>query len=206
MALTTEEIATHPALHASIRQQSQRLLQAYEAGPRLASVFATQQRWLMAHAGACPVFQMGSSRTIRSGLNAARFFDMIRDHAVASRNTADAFIKEMLRYNFARYAPGSGDKRIRAMEPTQASIDALNGWAVVHLATLDTLDGGQRLERYMPGVGPARQAAAADRRRPAHVEGHPRAAANLLPVHLAQQWRHRHGLADRRNRARGRRS
>lgn len=148
MALTTDEIASHPLLHGSIRQQSQALLQSYEGNPRLASVFATQQRWLLAHSALALYFRRDRLDE-RNGFNAARFFDMVRDHAVASRNTADAFIKEMLNYNFVRYAPGSSDKRIRAMEPTQVSLGMLAGWAMVHLSTLDTLDGGRRLEIYM---------------------------------------------------------
>jgi len=51
MALNLEDIAGHPALHRGVREQSLALLQIYEATPRLASVFATQQRWLMAHVG-----------------------------------------------------------------------------------------------------------------------------------------------------------
>lgn len=153
MALTTYEIANHPGLHGSIRQQSRALLAAYETNPRLASVFATQQRWLMGHSALALYFRRGSGDE-RGGFNAARFFDMIREHAVASRNTADAFVKEMLKYKFARYSPdGGADKRIRAIEPTEASLDMLNGWAMAHLMTLDSLDGGSRLERYLAEPG-----------------------------------------------------
>lgn len=148
MALTTYEIANHPGLHGSIRQQSRALLAAYETNPRLGSVFATQQRWLMAHSALSLFFRRGSD--IRGGFNAARFFDLIRQHGVASRNTADAFLKEMLKYNFARYsANASGDRRIRDIEPTQPSLEALHGWAAAHLMTLDSMDGGSRAERYL---------------------------------------------------------
>ena len=49
-ALSADEIAGHPGLHAAIRQQSRLLLQIYDGNPRLASVFGTQHRWLMAQA------------------------------------------------------------------------------------------------------------------------------------------------------------
>ena len=71
---------------------------------------------------------------------------------MASRNTADAFIKEMINYNFVRYIPGGKDKRIRPLEPTSTTLDTLSSWAMVHLATLDGLDGGQRLDTYLAGT------------------------------------------------------
>ena len=102
MALNLEDIAGHPALHRGVRAQALALLQAYEANPRLASVFATQQRWLMAHDRPCPALQARPD-DYRKELTIARFIDMIRQHSVASRNTADAFVKEMLHYNFIQY-------------------------------------------------------------------------------------------------------
>ncbi len=84
MALDLEDIAGRPALHRFVRAQSQALLQTYESSPRLASVFATQQRWLMAHIGLALHFRQ-EPHDDRTGLTAARFIDMIRRHSVASR-------------------------------------------------------------------------------------------------------------------------
>jgi hypothetical protein len=182
MALTADIIAGHPALHGAIRQQSRLLLEAYEANPRLASVFATQQRWLMAQTALALHFRIDAAAQ-PGGLSAARFFAAIAQHGVASRNTADAFVKEMLKYGYAqRAAAGALDRRTHPLEPTQASIDAVRGWLMVHLSTLD------------------RRPAAADRRRTSLLPPGPRAGTDLLAVHLARQWRHRHGLADRRHR------
>ena len=72
---------------------------------------------------------------------------------MASRNTADAFIKEMLKYGYARLLPQAEDKRTRPLEPTEASLDALHGWVGIHLATLDRLDHGQRLETFLGTQG-----------------------------------------------------
>jgi hypothetical protein len=55
----------------------------------------------------------------------------------------------MLKYNFVQYGVAGKDKRVRPMAPSQASIEALFGWFVAHLATLDALDGGQRLATFM---------------------------------------------------------
>ncbi|RUY36394.1 hypothetical protein EN981_25500, partial [Mesorhizobium sp. M7A.F.Ca.CA.001.13.2.1] len=45
MALKLEDIAGHPALHRYVQEQSLALIRIYEESPRLASIFATQQRW-----------------------------------------------------------------------------------------------------------------------------------------------------------------
>jgi len=150
MALSVDEIAGNPALHSHIRQQSNSLVMAYEASPRVSSVFATQQRWLMAHAGLMLYFRR-DPQDGRKGLTTTRFLDVVREHQIASRNTADAFIKELLKYGMLSYMPGVGDKRIRPMAPTSASLDALMGWAIVHLTTLDGLDGGRRLQTFAAG-------------------------------------------------------
>ena len=202
MALSADEIAGHPGLHAAIRQQSRLLLQIYDGNPRLASVFGTQHRWLMAQSALALHF-----RSVRNGrgISSAQILDFVSRHGVASRNTADAFIKEMLKYGFARLLPGAADKRTRPFEPTEASLDALHGWVGIHLATLDRLDSGQRLETFLGTPGALAVLAAEDRRRAAFVEPRAPAGADLLAVHLAEQRRPGHGLADRRHRG-GRRS
>ena len=153
MALTAEIIAGHPALHGAIRQQSRLLLEAYEANPRLASVFATQQRWLMAQTALALHFRRDAAGQ-PVGLTAARFFEAIARNGAASRNTADSFLKEMLKYGYAqRAAAGALDRRTHPLEPTQASIDAVRGWLMIHLSTLDRLDGadggGRRRDTFL---------------------------------------------------------
>ncbi|MDP2332886.1 MAG: hypothetical protein Q8M19_19545 [Reyranella sp.] len=148
MALTAEALAAHPALHARLRHQARLLLDAYEANPRLSSVFATQQRWLMAHI-ALSLYFRGVTARERGGFTAARFFEAIARNGVASRNTADSFLKEMLKYDYARRLPGGMDRRSHPLEPTPASLDAIRGWLMVHLSTLDNFDGGQRLATFL---------------------------------------------------------
>lgn len=153
MALKAEEIAGNPALHGCIKQQSLALVMAYEANPRVTSVFASQQRWLMAHAGLALHFRRDPQHG-RKGLTSARFLETVHEHRIASRNTADAFMKELLKYGIARYVPGGEDRRVRPMAPTQAALDALVGWTIAHLATLDGLDGGSRLATFTAAAEP----------------------------------------------------
>ena len=168
MALTTHTIARHPALHGAIRQQSRLLIEAYEANPRLASVFATQQRWLMAQTALALYFRLAAAEQ-PGGVTYAKVVEAIARNGVASRNTADAFMKEMVKYGHAQpTAAGATDRRAHPFEPTQARIDAVRGWLMVHLSTLDRLDGpdggGCRLARFLgdPGALAALQPLIAD--------------------------------------------
>jgi hypothetical protein len=148
MVLNLEDIAGHPALHACVRAQALALLQAFEANPRASAVFATQQRWLMAHIGLALHFRRDPS-DYRKEFTAARFVDVTVQHAVASRNTAHAFIKEMEHYNFIEVGPSGDDARIRPLLLTTATLEALTGWVYVHLGTLDALDGESRLATFL---------------------------------------------------------
>ncbi len=147
MALNLEDIAGHPALHRFVQEQSLALIRIYEESPRLASIFATQQRWLMGHVGLAMHFRRDPNDR-RKELTVSRFIEVVHKNAVASRNTADAFIKEMLHYNIAEYVAG-GDGRTHPLQPTAATIERFTGWVVAHLRTLDHIDGGDRLARYL---------------------------------------------------------
>lgn len=148
MALKAEVIAGHPVVHRAVQEQSRALIQIFETSPRLAAIFATQQRWLMGHVGLALHFRRDSNDH-HTALTLARFLKVIRQNSVASRNTAEAFIKEMLHYNIAEYLPTSGDARAHPMQPTAATIKTFTGWVLAHLRTLDSLDGGNRLATFL---------------------------------------------------------
>lgn len=144
MAMTADEILRHPALDTCVRGQAQTLLSMQESAPRIASVFATQQRWLMAHAALAQYFRT-EARDAGAGLLAERFLEIVERHDIASRNTAAAFLKEMLKYDIVRMVAGSAGRRQRPLAPAPAVLAALFGWHGLHLATLDRLDGGARV-------------------------------------------------------------
>jgi hypothetical protein len=152
MTLSADDIAGHPALHAAIRQQCRIMQLTYDGNPRLASVFGSQHRWLMGQIALALHFRSCTSGK-GGGINSAQVLDAVSRHGVASRNTADAFLKEMLKYGFARYLPGAADKRTRPFEPAKTSLEAIHGWIGIHLATLDRLDHGRRLETYLGTPG-----------------------------------------------------
>ncbi|MER8895522.1 hypothetical protein [Mesorhizobium sp. M0676] len=152
MALNFEYIAGHPALHRHVEAQSKALLHIYETSPRLAAVFATQQRWLLAHTGLALHFAR-DPRDPRTELTLARFIDAVLHYSVASRNTAEAFIKEMLHYHIIEYLPHTGDGRAHPFQVTAATLKEFDGWVVAHLRTLDGLDSGNRLAAFLEQHG-----------------------------------------------------
>lgn len=147
MAMTADDIRSHPALEHCVRNQAQTLLSMQEAAPRIASVFATQQRWLMAHAALALYFRNEANHA-GAGLIAERFLETVECYDIASRNTAAAFLKEMLKYDIVRFAANSAGQRPRPMAPAPAVLMALFGWHTLHLATLDGLDGGTRVASF----------------------------------------------------------
>src|SRR5579872_1507072 len=143
MAMTADDILAHPALVACVRGQAERLLMIHQATPRTASPFATQQRWLMAQAALAAFFRR-EAREAGSGLLAERIVDLIAGHKLASRNTAAAFVHEMLKYGIVRHVRASEGRRYRPIEPSPTTLAVLSHWLAVHLSTLDRLDGGTR--------------------------------------------------------------
>jgi len=143
MAMEADQVLAHPALGTCVRRQAEALMQLHQASPRLASFFATQQRWLMSQAALAQYFR-NEAGAAGSGLLAQRVVDIALRHGLASRNTAAAFISEMLKYDIVRHIAGSAGKRVRPFEPSPRTLVMLLHWLALHLATLDALDGGQR--------------------------------------------------------------
>jgi AraC-like DNA-binding protein len=97
----------------------------------------------MAQAALAAFFRR-EAREAGSGLLAERIVDLIAGHKLASRNTAAAFVHEMLKYGIVRHVRASEGRRYRPIEPSPTTLAVLSHWLAVHLATLDGLDGGAR--------------------------------------------------------------
>lgn len=164
MALSKSEIFENPELYRVIKVQSAYLYGASAQDPRLASVFATQQRWLMSHVGAALHYR-GLNGDSKVGFHIKTFLDAVTAAQIASRNTADAFMKEMIKYKYVEVLPPQGDRRIRPLSPKPQTLEGLDGWLRIHLHSLDTLGGGSRLATYeaTPGIIAQIQPQIADR-------------------------------------------
>ncbi|WP_064695917.1 hypothetical protein [Rhizobium aegyptiacum] len=144
MAFTAENLAADDRFSAAILHCANQLLAIYRESPRIASIFAAQQRWLMAHAGFA--LHYGYPGDGKSGLYSGRFIDFAVRNDIASRNTAAAFMQEMLAYRFLEAVPGP-DKRTRYLEPTEIAEQHFTRWLLAHMMILDSLDGGERARK-----------------------------------------------------------
>ncbi|MFS8055286.1 hypothetical protein QD357_20925 [Rhizobium sp. BR 317] len=145
MAFTAKELAQNEHFLSAILQSAHELMAIYNENPRIASIFAAQQRWLLAHAGYA--LFLGYPDGPAPALYTGRFIDFAVKHKIASRNTAAAFLKEMVAYRFVRPIAGSSDRRITLLEPTETTHEYMARWIYTHLLVLDALDGGDRLAR-----------------------------------------------------------
>lgn len=151
MALSVAQIISHPDYHELMRQHAQALLRAHVRYPRISSVFASQQRAMLGSIGLGLYFMPGAGAgadMAERGIKMARYFDVVVSLGVASRNTADAFLKEMLKYGHLSVIRSARDKRLRLLEPTEKTLDGLRDWAMAHVETLDALDGGTRADVF----------------------------------------------------------
>ncbi|MBB3914100.1 hypothetical protein [Rhizobium fabae] len=144
MAFTAKNLSAEDRFLAAILHCANQMLSIYRESPRIASIFAAQQRWLMAHAGFA--LHYGYPDDGRSGLYSGRFIDFAVKNDIASRNTAAAFMQEMLAYRFLRAVPGP-DKRTRYLEPTEIAEQHFIRWLVAHMMILDSIDGGKRADK-----------------------------------------------------------
>lgn len=147
MSLTVEFLLESPTLHEAIRDQSAALLAVHEQSPRLASVFGTQQRWLLGHLAMAQYFTEVASGASEPAIFLARYFELVRQHEISSVNTADAFVKEMLVYGIAVLV-SAGDKRNRPVAPSPLTIAGVHRWLWIHLRSLDAIDSGNRLTTF----------------------------------------------------------
>jgi hypothetical protein len=152
MSLSVVEILGNPRLPHSLRRQAATMVALHNVNPRGGSVFATQQRWLLSHVGIGQYFR--SAAVGAPALYPGKYLDMVVAERIASRNTADAFLKEMEKYGYLASVADTRDRRARPLELTPMTIEGIGGWVALHLVTLDALDDGGRAADFMAGRVP----------------------------------------------------
>ncbi|MCK8780056.1 hypothetical protein M0654_08680 [Rhizobium sp. NTR19] len=178
-----DEIQNSTKFLSLIKIQSEKFLGIHEEKPRLATVFSSQDRWLMAHVGLALHFEkiIGARH---HGLSAASFVRSVTDHNVTSRNTAIAFLNEMLNYGIIDHRPHPTDRRMRIMVPASTAVEAIIGWTSLHLATLDALDGGDRTSWFhaspLTAISELQPAIAAGLLRDKTIRNPPQAFAHFM--------------------------
>ncbi|NKM00393.1 hypothetical protein [Rhizobium leguminosarum] len=143
MAFTAEQLVGSSSFLMSIRFLAGQMRGMFDAGPRLARLLASHQRWLLTQT-AYALHLEYDPRDPTSGFTAVRLTGRITAHKVASRNTVLAFIEELYTYRFITHTPGDERRRPRHFEPADVSHQGMFAWLISNLGALDLLDGGQR--------------------------------------------------------------
>ncbi|MGO7362932.1 hypothetical protein [Rhizobium leguminosarum] len=143
MAFTAEQLVGNSSFLMSIRFLAGQMRGMFDAGPRLARLLASHQRWLLTQTAYALNLEY-DPRDPTSGFTAVRLTGRITAHKVASRNTVLAFIEELYTYRFITHTPGDERRRPRHFEPADVSHQGMFAWLFSNLAALDLLDGGQR--------------------------------------------------------------
>lgn len=143
MAFTAEQLAQNPSFVVSIRFLAGQMRGMFDAGPRLARLLASHQRWLLTQT-AYALHLEYDPLDATSGFTAVRLTGKITAHKIASRNTVLAFIEELFTYRFITHTPGDERRRPRHFEPAEVSHQAMFGWLYFNLGALDLIDGGNR--------------------------------------------------------------
>ncbi|MDQ0320571.1 DNA-binding MarR family transcriptional regulator [Pararhizobium capsulatum DSM 1112] len=134
----------HPAYFPVLQQCARHLVGLYDHFPRVARLVSSQQKWLLSQAAYALHLERDPKDPL-SGITASRLLDIMVKFGAASRNTATAFLAEMLAYKLIRDVPGNTNRRSRPLEPTEVSVDAMEKWFRGQMHSLDLLDEGTRV-------------------------------------------------------------
>jgi len=145
-AFTADGILRNPLLRETLQISARDLMAVYDIFPRVARLVASHQKWMLSQAAFALHLERDPSHP-DSGITAARLLKFMRDTGGASRNTAAAFLSELLAYKLLRDVSGERtNRKVRPLEPTDVSESAMMRWFMSQMGTLDRLDGGNRLE------------------------------------------------------------
>lgn len=137
--LERDEIAQHPQISGILKKQASRFLEIVLARPKVPAVFGTQQRYLLTQLAMAMVFESKGC-----GILLTHYLDAVQRHGIASRNTAQAFVQQMIHYGMCIMAESEKDRRARPLFLSRPPVEALEQWMLAHLCSLDQLDGGNR--------------------------------------------------------------
>lgn len=146
--LSVDAIAAHSHVLHILRQQADSFLIVERSSPRVAGIFGTQQRYLLAQLAASMMFR-GKDGT----LHLSRFLEAVIGYRIASRNTAHDFVREMEKYGVIRPIIAREDKRSRPLKLAEETIGLLGVWVAIHLKTLDAFDNGARSQTFAETPG-----------------------------------------------------
>jgi len=126
---------------------SKRLIELNQGLPRLAGLFAAQQRWLLSHAALAHHFW--AINTGKTKLTRRVLANLALKNTLSSRNTAYAFFDEVVAYDVINPIESVSDREAVEYVPAPASCWMLCAWYSAHLNALDAIYGGNRASWFM---------------------------------------------------------
>lgn len=141
--LDQSAILSHPQLRPALKKQALFFIEFEQQIPRGASIFATQQRYMLAQLAVALAFQQGEN-----GLLLANFLEAVQTAKIASRNTAHKLVLEMVQYKVVTQNISKVDKRLRPIFLSPQVRASIFAWLMIHLASLDYFDNGKRCQIF----------------------------------------------------------
>ncbi|SIQ09888.1 hypothetical protein SAMN05880582_101723 [Rhizobium sp. RU20A] len=140
-------IAAHPGFPRELQAIGQALTAIHDRAPQMVRYMASMQRWLLTQS----LFALHLARDPGeplTGITAARLQEIAIRTGAASRNTAAAHLAELIAHKMVSDVPDPGTKRSRPLVLTAESEAAMRLWFRAHIASLDRLDGKERVRAF----------------------------------------------------------
>jgi len=144
--MTADALLRNPRFLHALQESARTLTAVSELLPRIARLVSSHRKWMLTHASYALHLER-EPRDPETGITAARLLKFMRETGGASRNTATAFLAELVAYKLLRPTTDRQSKRARPLEPAAASEDAMRLWFKTQMGTLDGIDGGERVKR-----------------------------------------------------------
>jgi hypothetical protein len=145
-----EQVAASPGFARIADELARNFMSVHDAAPRLAGLFATQQRWFLSHV-ALGLYFKGLAEG-RHTLNRRDLVKAALHYRISSRNTAVSFFLEAIKYAVVVPVEGVNLRTLQPYRPSAQTLELLGRWYTFHLAALDRLDGGGRCGQFLRDV------------------------------------------------------
>ncbi|OHV84069.1 hypothetical protein LCM4579_16125 [Ensifer sp. LCM 4579] len=141
--LTADALLQNPRFLGVLQTSARALIAVNDLFPRIARLVSSHRKWMLTHA-AYALHLERDPNDPETGITAARLQKFIHQTGGASRNTAAAFLAELVTYKLLQPVAGGRSRRTRPLEPAGASENAMRLWFKSQMSALDLLDGGSR--------------------------------------------------------------
>jgi len=131
-------LAAKPGLAGAVRGLACDMMRLHARHPRASRLVSTQQKWLLSQSIYALHFERDPADPL-SGITATRLLAVIEGQGTVSRNTATAFLAELVAYRLLCDMPGNPDRRSRPLEPARQTDDMMDEWFLAHLRCLNAL-------------------------------------------------------------------